>query len=147
MSKTVVRGLSKSKGIAAREPYARGWYKFEVKTGVEKESKAGNQMFVHELEILEAPEQPDDRKVEGKKFTCYFPITEKEFTVDKLANFVHAAGVRVASDDGYDPAKAVGKVIWGELYHDTDDKGVPQAKASRFVSEAEYAEKNTASDD
>jgi hypothetical protein len=147
MAKTVVKGLSKSKGISAREPYAPGWYKFDVATGVEKESKAGNTMFVHELKILEAPEQPNDRDVAGKKFTCYFVVTDKEFTVDKLKNFVNACGLRIASDDGYDPAKAVGKVVWGRLGMGTGADGTPQAQANEFLSEDDYAEKSASADD
>lgn len=147
VAKTVVRGLSKSKGISSREPYAPGWYRFEVKTGDEKISKAGNTMFVHEMKILEAPEQPNDRDVKGKKFTAYFVITEKDFTIDKLKNFTLAAGVRVASDDGYDPAKAIGKVVWGRLGMGTGSDGTPQAQSNEFLSEVDYASKTAAADE
>jgi len=140
MAKTVVRGLSKSKGIT-REPYAPGMYKLEITGGEEKESKSGNTMFVHTMTILEGPEQPDGRDPKKGKFTTYFPITESEFTVDKLADFVKASGVRVASDDGYDPAKAIGKVVWAQFTMGTGSNGTPQAQASKFYSEAEYSER------
>jgi hypothetical protein len=144
--KTVVRGLSKSKGIT-REPYAPGFYNLEITGGEEKESKSGNTMFVHTMKILEGPEQPSGRNVKGGKFTSYFPITEAEFTVDKLADFVKACGIRVASDDGYDPAKAIGKVVWAQFTMGVGSNGTPQAQASKFYSEEEYASKQTASDD
>lgn len=146
MSKTVVKGLSKSKGIT-REPYAPGMYKMEITGGEKKESKSGNTMFVHTFLILEGPEQPSGRNPKKGKFTSYFPITESEFTVDKLADFVKAAGVRIASDDGYDPAKAIGKVVWAQFSMGTGSNGTPQAQASRFYSDAEYEERNASAEE
>ena len=139
MAKTVVRRLSTSQGIT-RTPYAPGFYKVRVTTGVEKESRKGNQMFVHESEILEAPEQPNDRKVKGKKLTFYFPITDSDFTVDKLKDFTNACGLRIASDDGYDPAKAIGKEVWVDMGMGTGSQGTPQAQANKFYSEEAYSE-------
>lgn len=144
MSKTVVKGLSKSKGIT-REPYAPGYYKLEIVGGEETTSKSGNQMFVHEMKIVEGPEQK--QKIEGRKFTSYFPITESEFTVDKLADFVKACGLRIGSDDGYDPAKAIGKEVWAQFTMGTGSNGTPQAQASKFYSEEEYTAKNAGADD
>ncbi len=136
MAKTVVKGLSKNPGIT-RTPYAPGFYKLEVTTGTEKQSRAGNQMFVHEMKIIEGPEQ--EQKVEGRKYTARFPITEEEFTVAKLKNFVNSCGLRIGSDDGYDPAKAVGKTVWGQMSLGTGSQGTPQAQINIFYSEDEYA--------
>lgn len=144
--KTVVKNLSKSKGIT-REPYSPGFYKLEVRTGDEKESKSGNTMFVHEMKIIEGPEQPSGRDPKGGKFTCYFPITESEFTVDKLKDFVVACGIRIGSDDGYDPAKAVGKTVWAQFTMGTGSNGTPQAQASKFYSEEDYEAKTAATSD
>jgi hypothetical protein len=136
MAKTVVKGLSTSKGITST-PFAPGFYKYEVLTGEETQSRAGNQMFVHGLKIIEGPEQ--DRKIEGAKMTARFPITEAEFTVDKLKNFTNACLLRIGSDDGYDPTKAVGKEVWGRVAMGTGAQGTPQAEVKEFYSEAEYA--------
>lgn len=144
MAKTVVKNLSKSKGIT-RETYSPGIYHFEVKGGEERESKSGNTMFVHDLKILEGPEFPSGRESTGGKFTAYFPITESEFTVDKLKDFVNALGIRIGSDDGYDPAKAIGKSFWGQLSLGTGAQGTPQANLSKCYSEEEYAEKQSES--
>jgi hypothetical protein len=135
MAKTVVKGLSKNPGIV-NTPYAPGFYKFEVTGGEETTSRAGNTMFVHTMKILEGPDQ--DRKIEGGKFTVRFPITEAEFTVAKLKDFIVACAMRVASDDGYDPAKAIGKEVWGQMTLGTGQQGTPQAQVNKFYSEEDF---------
>lgn len=137
MARTIVKGLSKNPGIV-NTPYAPGFYKFEVTGGEETTSRAGNTMFVHALKILEGPEQ--DRKIEGGKFTVRFPITDAEFTIAKLKDFIVACGLRIASDDGYDPAKAIGKEVWGQMTLGTGAQGTPQAQVNKFYSEEAYAE-------
>jgi hypothetical protein len=127
--------LSTSKGITST-PFAPGFYHFEVTGGEETQSRAGNQMFVHTLKILEGPEQ--ERKIDGTKMTARFPITDSEFTVDKLKNFVSACGLRIGSDDGYDPAKAIGKTPWGRVAMGTGAQGAPQSECKEFYTQDEY---------
>ena len=96
-------------------------------------------MFVHQLEILDGPEQ--DRKIKGGKLTARFPITEADFTVDKLKDFCNACGLRIASDNGYDPAKAIGKTVWARVAIGTGQQGNPQSDVKEFYSEEAYAER------
>jgi hypothetical protein len=131
MSKTIVNGLSTSRGVTS-SPYAKGWYKFSVKEAEQGESKNGNLQFVFRKEILEGPKQ--ERKVEGGKFTSFFTISEAEFTVDKLRDFVDACGLRISSDDGFDPQKCVGKVVWGLMEHEKYE-GKTRAKVQKFENE------------
>ena len=147
-SKTVLKGLSKSAGVT-RTPYSRGIYKFEAKEAEETQSKAGNIMFVIKMEILEAPEQDGGRDVTGKPYTHRFVIMEEyPFMLDGFKDFLNACEVKVASDDGVDVKKTVGKTFYGEMRQSTDKRdGTLQAQVSKWYSEEAYAERTAGKDE
>src|SRR5512146_1350463 len=150
MAKTHLGGLSKSGGIQ-RVPYAAGIYEFEVESFEESSSKNGDPMFIAKLKIGSTyPDQPGSRKVEGKPFTARFVVISghdyEQLMVDKLKDFLNAAGVRVASDDSFSVASANGKTLYGEMTLGVDKRdGTMSANDVRkWYSPDAYAERGGA---
>ena len=136
MAKTITKGLAKSDG-QVRVAYPAGRYSFLVKEYEKSTTKNGDPMDVFALEIGDV--FPGKTNLAGKGFTVRFVIIPgheyESFMVSKLKNFLNATGVRVAADDSYDGAKAVGKTIFGTLVQKPDNRdGTMRAEASEFFS-------------
>ena len=152
MAKTQLTGLAQSTGIQ-RSPYAAGRYQFNVEKAEESTSKGGDPMFVASLKIGSIyPEQPGKRKVEGRNFTSRFVVIKGHeyygLMVDKLKDFLNAAGVRVASDNSFDFAKAAGKTVYGDMTLGVDkrDGTMTANEVRKFYSTEAFAELGNAKD-
>ena len=155
MAKTQLKGLAQSEGIV-RQPYAAGKYGFVVSEVEETTTKGGDYMLVARHTISDTyPEQPGKRKVDGKAYTHRFVVIEGheyyDFFVAKLKDWLTACGVRVASDNTFNPKSAIGKEIYGDMAVSPDKRdGTLQAQVSKFYSAEAFASltsKSNAEDD
>lgn len=103
--------LSKEKAPTRKTLLPEGWRPFTIKSGEDKESKAGNKMFVFRIEDNETSNQEDIYivRTEGKRWL--------------LKQMLMAIGV-VPDADGkftYEMSDFIGKEVVGKVIHEDNE--------------------------
>jgi hypothetical protein len=126
-----VAGLYASKGEVGFTPLPAGDYLIEAHEPIDEAvSSNGNPQYILKSTVI------DDAKgtgeFEGRKYTEYFTVSEKQFTIDKLKNMLNAFGVEVTKVGNFDNDSIMGKQAWVTLAIENDDKGKERNRSREY---------------
>jgi len=121
--KAKIPGLYESEGAISTDfpAFDKGDYFVECDSFEEKVTKAGDKVnHSAKLLIVDGPEQIDGRDIVAKPLFANYVLNDPEHEfytlgVNKLKNFLNAAGIPVSRDGSFDHKKAVGKKFWVTL--------------------------------
>ena len=115
-------GLYESKGSVSSDfpAYDKGDYFVEVDSFEPTTTASKLEMHKAKLVILDGPKQKDGRDIEGLPIFANMVILDEDHEfyqmgIDRLKNFLNAAGVKVDKNGEFKHQSAVGKKFWVAL--------------------------------
>lgn len=76
---------------------------------------SGNPMLKLQHQVLDGPEQEDDKNIAGRRLFSNLAVTDKPFTIQKLKNACVAHGVEISKQGSFDEKEFIGKKVTAKV--------------------------------